>query len=140
MPVGDAAETGRHRVIRRVVCVRGAMPFRARVAPRFNYGTDPHTVSEAEFGVVFTSDSLTVGLSATVPVEHDGRDVTAAFKLAEGESAVFALDEVSGGAVPRGCSGQEAEELGTPQSLSGVAGSRRPGIAAGGGRSCTAPR
>ncbi len=112
MPVGDAAETGRHRVIRRVVCVRGAMPFRARVAPRFNYGTDPHTVSEAEFGVVFTSDSLTVGLSATVPVEHDGRDVTAAFKLAEGESAVFALDEVSGGAVPRGCSGQEAEELG----------------------------
>jgi GH15 family glucan-1,4-alpha-glucosidase len=53
-----------------------------------------------------------VGLSATVPVEHDGRDVTAEFKLAEGESAVFALDEVSGGAVPHGCSRQEAEELG----------------------------
>jgi GH15 family glucan-1,4-alpha-glucosidase len=47
-----------------------------------------------------------------VPVEHDGRDVTAEFRLAEGESAVFALDEVSGGAVPRGCSGEEAQELG----------------------------
>ena len=112
MPVGGAAETGRHRLIRRVVCVRGVMPFRARIAPRFGYGTDPHTLTEAETGVVFTSASLTVGLSATVPVEHDGRDVTAEFKLAEGESAVFALDEVSGGAVPRGCSPEEAKELG----------------------------
>ena len=112
MPVGGAAETRRHRLIRRVVCVRGALPFRARIAPRFGYGTDPHTLTETEAGVVFTSDSLTVGLSATVPVEHDGRDATAEFKLAEGESAVFALDEGSGGAVPRGCSREEAEELG----------------------------
>jgi GH15 family glucan-1,4-alpha-glucosidase len=112
MPVGGAAEVQRHRLIRRVVCVRGAMPFRARIAPRFGYGTDPHTLTETDSGVVFTSDSLTVGLSATVPVEHDGRDVTAEFKLAEGESAVFALDEVSGGGVPRGCSREEAAELG----------------------------
>jgi GH15 family glucan-1,4-alpha-glucosidase len=112
MPVGGPAEARRNRLIRRVVCVRGAMPFRARIAPRFGYGTDPHTLTETEAGVVFTSDSLTVGLSVTVPVEHDGRDVTAEFKLAEGESAVFALDEVSGGAEPCGCSGEEAEELG----------------------------
>ena len=112
MPVGGAAETQRHRLIRRVVCVRGAMPFRARIAPRFGYGTDPHTLTETEAGVVFTAASLTVGVSATVPVEHDGRDVRAGFQLAEGESAVFALDEVSGGAVPRGCSGEEAQELG----------------------------
>ncbi len=111
MPVGGAAETRRHRLIRRVVCVRGAMPFRARIAPRFGYGTDPHTLTETEAGVVFTAASLTVGVSATVPVEHDGRDVRAGFQLAEGESAVFALDEVSGGAVPRPCSGEEAEEL-----------------------------
>jgi hypothetical protein len=98
MPVSGAAETRRHRLIRWAVCVRGAMPFRARIAPRFGYGTYPHTLTEADTGVVF---SLTVGLSATVPVDHDGRDVTAEFKLAEGESVVFALDEVSGGAVPR---------------------------------------
>jgi GH15 family glucan-1,4-alpha-glucosidase len=112
MPVGGAADTRRHRLIRRVVCVRGAMPFRARIAPRFGYGMDPHTLTETDAGLAFTSESLTVGLSVTVPVEHDGRDVTAEFKLAEGESAVFALDEVSGGAVPRGCSLEEAEELG----------------------------
>jgi len=110
MPAGGAAET-RHRLIRRVLCVRGIMPFRALVAPRFGYGTDPHTLTETEAGVVFTAPGLTVGLSATVPVGHDGRDVTAQFKLAEGASAVFALDEVSGGAVPRPCSGEEAEKL-----------------------------
>jgi GH15 family glucan-1,4-alpha-glucosidase len=33
MPVSGAAETRRHRLIRRAVCVRGAMPFRARIAP-----------------------------------------------------------------------------------------------------------
>jgi GH15 family glucan-1,4-alpha-glucosidase len=141
MPVGGAGDPQRHRLIRRVLCVRGAMPFRALVSPRFGYGTDPHTVTETEAGVVvFTSDSLTVGLSATVPVEHDDRDVTAEFKLAEGQSAVFALDEVSGGAVPRACSGQEAKELGTPPSLSGGTGCRRRATGAGGGRWYTAQR
>ena len=110
MPVG-AAGVRPHRLIRRVLCVRGTMPFRAKVAPRFGYGMDPHTLTEVEGGVVFTAPSLTVGLTATVPVEHDDRDVTAEFKLAEGESAVFALDEVGGGAMPRACSFEEAEEL-----------------------------
>ena len=111
MPVGGADEQRRHQLIRRVLCVRGAMPFRAKVSPRFGYGTDPHALTEVAAGVVFTASSLTVGLTATVPVKHDDRDVTAEFKLAEGESAVFALDALGSGAAPRPCSGGEAEEL-----------------------------
>jgi GH15 family glucan-1,4-alpha-glucosidase len=111
MPVGGAAETRRHRLIRRVLCVRGTMPFRAQVAPQFGYGTDPHTLTEVEAGVVFTAPGLTVGLTATVPVEHNGRDVTAEFNLAEGESAVFALDEAGSSAKPIACSGEDAEKL-----------------------------
>ncbi len=111
MPVGGAGEAQRHRLIRRVLCVRGTMPFRAQVSPRFDYGMQPHTLTEVEAGVVFTASSSVVGLTATVPFEHDGRDVTAEFKLAEGESAVFALDEAGSDAVPRQCSGEEAEEL-----------------------------
>jgi hypothetical protein len=61
--------------------------------------------------VVFTASSSTVGLTATVPFKHDGRDVTAEFKLAEGESAMFAMDEADSDMVPRACSGEEAEEL-----------------------------
>jgi GH15 family glucan-1,4-alpha-glucosidase len=110
MPVGGAAEA-RRRLIRRVLCVRGTMPFRAQVSPRFGYGMDPHTLTEVEAGVVFAASSLTVGLTATVPFEHDGRDVTAEFKLAEGQSAVFVLDDVGSGGVPRACSGAEAVEL-----------------------------
>jgi GH15 family glucan-1,4-alpha-glucosidase len=111
MPVGGAAELQRHRLIRRVLCVRGTIPFRARVSPRFGYGMHPHAITEVEAGTVFTASSLTLGLTATVPVEHDDRDVTAEFKLAEGESAVFAMDEVGNDAVPRACSGEEAKEL-----------------------------
>ena len=37
MPVnGGAVEAERHRLIRRVVCVRGSIPFRTRVAPRLS--------------------------------------------------------------------------------------------------------
>jgi hypothetical protein len=140
MPVAGAAEERRHRLIRRVLCVRGTMPFRAQVAPRFGYGTDPHTLTEVEAGVVFTAPGLTVGLTATVPVEHDDRDVTAEFNLAEGESAVFALDEAGSGAKPIACSGEEAEEL-----LAATAAFWRSWLSAsryrtGGGRWCTARR
>jgi GH15 family glucan-1,4-alpha-glucosidase len=111
MPVGGAAEARRHRLIRRVLCVRGTMPFRARVSPRFGYGMEPHVLTEVESGAVFTASSLAIALTATVPVEHDDRDVTAEFKLAEGESAVFAMDEVGSGAEPIACSGEKAQEL-----------------------------
>jgi GH15 family glucan-1,4-alpha-glucosidase len=111
MPIADAAEPDRHRVIRRVACVRGVMPFRALIAPRLGYGTQTHELNEVEHGVVFAAPGWSVGLTATMPVTHDGRDVTAEFKLAEGESAVFALEEVGGGSAPGTCSGAEASKL-----------------------------
>ncbi|QKW30634.1 glycoside hydrolase family 15 protein [Streptomyces seoulensis] len=112
MPVTDAGagEAERHRLIRRVVCVRGALPFRARVAPRFHYGADPHTVRAEGRLVLFESASLSLALTATVPLEADGADVTAEFKLSEGESAVFALDQVGGDVAPRRCACAEADE------------------------------
>jgi GH15 family glucan-1,4-alpha-glucosidase len=112
MPVGQALGPQRHRLIRRVLCVRGTMPFRARIAPRFDYGREPHALTETQAGLEFTGRNLTVSLTATVPLAHDNRDVTADFMLTEGESAVFALDEASFGAAPSPCSPDEAKELG----------------------------
>ncbi|ARP68722.1 glycosyl hydrolase family 15 [Streptomyces pluripotens] len=111
MPVTgeDSAEVGRHRLIRRVVCVRGTVPFRALVAPRFGYGLDPHTVGTADGVVLFESADRSLALTSTVSVECDDRDVRADFKLAEGETAVFALDQVDGDIAPRGCARAEAE-------------------------------
>ncbi|MDQ0758407.1 glycoside hydrolase family 15 protein [Streptomyces canus] len=111
MPVdGDPVETERHRLIRRVVCVRGSIPFRTRVAPRFDYGAQPHTLRMVGDVAVFESPKLSLGLTATVPLETEGPDVCADFKLSEGESAVFALDQVGGEVTPRRCARTEAEE------------------------------
>ncbi|MCZ0997986.1 glycoside hydrolase family 15 protein [Streptomyces mirabilis] len=110
MPVvDDSREADRHRLIRRVVCVRGALPFRARVAPRFEYGTAPHTVHAEAGQAVFASASLRLALTSTVPIEVDGPDVWALFKLHEGEAAVFTIDKIGGDVAPRFCAVAEAE-------------------------------
>ncbi|MER7922469.1 glycoside hydrolase family 15 protein [Streptomyces sp. NPDC096057] len=111
MPVtGEADESARHRLIRRVVCVRGSVPFRTRVAPRFDYGASPHTARMVAGVALFESADKSLALTATVPLECDDVDVWADFKLDEGESEVFALDQVDGEVTSRPCARQEAED------------------------------
>jgi GH15 family glucan-1,4-alpha-glucosidase len=98
-------------LIRRVIGVRGELPFRARVAPRFGYGSLPHTLRVEDGRAVFESDSLTLSLSVTVPFERDGDDVWSSFRLRQGDSVVFALDRAGGAAPPRSCVTEEAEEM-----------------------------
>ncbi|MET7857476.1 glycoside hydrolase family 15 protein [Streptomyces sp. NPDC005318] len=109
--VDDSREADRHRLIRRVLCVRGSMPFTARVAPRFDYGRCAHTVSKQQGQTVFDSPELSLALTSSVPVDIDGPDATASFTLDEGKSAVFALDRIGDGVEPRGCAILEAEAL-----------------------------
>ncbi|WP_229703068.1 glycoside hydrolase family 15 protein [Streptomyces albiflavescens] len=110
MPVvDDSREADRHRLIRRVVCVRGTLPFRARIAPRFEYGTVPHTVHTQPGQAVFATPRLKLALTSTVPFEVTAGDVWSLFKLHEGESAVFTIDRVGGDVAPRFCAVAEAE-------------------------------
>ncbi|MFD0275362.1 glycoside hydrolase family 15 protein [Kitasatospora sp. NPDC127111] len=110
MPVVDESrEADRHRLIRRVVCARGTLPFRAAVAPRFGYGAERHTLRLDGGHAEFRAPSLALALTSTVPLEADGVDVRAHFKLLEGESAVFALDVASAGVRPRACPRAEAQ-------------------------------
>jgi GH15 family glucan-1,4-alpha-glucosidase len=111
MPLGESGQADRHRLIRRVVCVRGSMPFRARVAPRFGYGLTPHTAHPRDGLVVFGSAELSLALAATVPMECDGADTWTSFTLGEGESAVFALERIEDDLAPRRCSNAHAEAL-----------------------------
>ncbi|MFF3066926.1 glycoside hydrolase family 15 protein [Kitasatospora sp. NPDC057936] len=111
MPVVDESpETARHRLIRRVICVRGVLPFTARIAPRFGYGAEKHTVHLDGHEAVFRSPSLTLALTATAPLESDGLDVWSHFKLLEGESVVFALDRIGDEVPTRSCACAEAQE------------------------------
>lgn len=140
MPVlDDSREADRHRLIRRVVCVRGSLPFRARVAPRFEYGAQPHTVHVQHGQAVFESPSLTLALTSSVPLEVAGQDVWSLFKLHEGESAVFALDRVGGDVAPASARCPRRSSSSTPPSGTGGGGCPGRGTAVVGGRWCSAP-
>ncbi|HJQ29223.1 MAG TPA: glycoside hydrolase family 15 protein [Rubrobacter sp.] len=100
MPVG---ERGRrlHCLIRRVVCVRGRMPFRLEVEPRFDYGRSQHETHLHEHGAVFASTGLSVALGSPLPLERSERGVRARFALRAGESTTFELAPVGDGELPR---------------------------------------
>ncbi|MEO3872117.1 glycoside hydrolase family 15 protein [Nonomuraea sp. B12E4] len=111
MPIPeDPREADRHRLIRRVSCVRGKLPFRIRVSPRFDYARQSHSLTREGALTLFESPSLSLALSASVPMETDGRDAWARFELQEGEHAVFSLDKTCPGLETRGCPIEEAEQ------------------------------
>ncbi|HEU5485287.1 MAG TPA: trehalase-like domain-containing protein, partial [Microlunatus sp.] len=63
MPVTSGKQaTENHRIVRLLRCVRGRMEFDLDIAPRFDYGRQPHKVNVSENGVVFESNGSSVTL------------------------------------------------------------------------------
>jgi pentatricopeptide repeat protein len=65
MPVSTSTvASSRHRIVRMVRCVRGQMTFAIDMAPRFDYGREPHEVELTDDGAVFQGahHALTVNL------------------------------------------------------------------------------
>jgi pentatricopeptide repeat protein len=56
MPLVGTTATDNHRLMRMLRCVRGRMTFEFDLAPRFDYGRQPHTAVATENGAVFESD------------------------------------------------------------------------------------
>jgi GH15 family glucan-1,4-alpha-glucosidase len=111
MPIPrDGDERHRHRLIRRVMCVRGEMRFRLEIRPRFNYARDEHTVERSEHGIVFRSTSLSLALQSPVPLHADQRDGYAEFALRAGETVTFVLERVDSDYAPRPYSEEETRE------------------------------
>jgi GH15 family glucan-1,4-alpha-glucosidase len=95
MPIHESpGSVSRHRLVRRVVGVRGELTFRVEVEPRFDYGRDPHDVVFHENGVVFRSAGLTMALETPAPLTLRGDGVTCEITLAAGESVTFVLERV----------------------------------------------
>jgi GH15 family glucan-1,4-alpha-glucosidase len=96
---GEAAH--RHRMIRRVLAVRGQMRFVVDVAPRFDYARARHEVALTPHGALFRSPELELTLSTRYPLEVvDGGDVRARIELWAGDTATFVLDRVEHGEQP----------------------------------------
>ena len=112
MPIQPpGAPVHRHRLIRRVLGVRGEMRFRVEVEPRFNYGRDVHELFFHESGVLFRSPELCLALETATPLrQHGEADVHAEFTLLAGESATFVLEQVPESYVPRKYSEDETRE------------------------------
>jgi GH15 family glucan-1,4-alpha-glucosidase len=111
MPIARTrAERHRHRLIRRVVAVRGSVRFRVELQPRFNYGRDPHETLQHEHGVVFDSPDLCLALQATTPIACDDLGVHGEFTLHAGESVTFVLEQVERSYVPRRYEEEETRE------------------------------
>ena len=75
MPLTGRAPATSHRLVRMLRCVRGQMSFEVEIAPRFDYGREPHTTHVTEEGVVFEGGR---GTSMTVDLVRDPDDARAA--------------------------------------------------------------
>ena len=105
MPIHSGQAAHRHRLVRRILGVRGEMRFLLEVEPRFNYARDEHEVVFHEKGAVFKSSSLCLALQTALPLEFTGTGVACEFTLRPGESATFVLEQVPETYIPRAYSG-----------------------------------
>src|SRR5918999_611274 len=92
LPIHHGAAEHRHRLIRRVLGVRGEMRFRVEVYPRFNYARDSHETVFHYNGVLFTSPSLTLALETAVPLDFHADGAYGEFTLLPGQTATFVLE------------------------------------------------
>ncbi len=111
MPIArDGEERHRHRLIRRVLCVRGEMRFRLDLQPRFDYGREAHTVDQHRHGVVFRSRGLCLALQTTTTIACDEDGAHSEFTLRAGETVTFVLESVDPDYVPRPYSEEETRD------------------------------
>jgi GH15 family glucan-1,4-alpha-glucosidase len=110
MPISPQGAAQRHRLVRRVVQVRGEIRFRVDVQPRFDYGRDPHEVEAYEHGVLLRSSRLVLAFQTARPLTTENGDVYGEFVLRAGESATFVLEQVQSGDIPRAYSEEETRE------------------------------
>jgi GH15 family glucan-1,4-alpha-glucosidase len=103
MPIeAVSTEMHRHRLMRRVVVVRGEMRFVIEVQPKFDYGRADHEVEMHPHGVLFRSPDLTLALEGAIArslgserrLERRDGGVRATFDLAAGASHTFVLERV----------------------------------------------
>jgi GH15 family glucan-1,4-alpha-glucosidase len=98
MPIlGRTAGDENSRLIRRVRVSRGEMEFTVVCEPAFDYACASHDTVPSAHGVIFRSGGLSLGLSTSVPLKPDGHGARATFRLREGESVIFVLQQVRSG-------------------------------------------
>ena len=111
MPISRPMDDEGYPLVRQLRVLRGTLAFRIECAPAFDYAREPARVRVGEFGAVFESSKLCLGLSTEIPLECAGEGAVAEFQLGEGESTSFCLQAAEPGAeAARPLSSDEANE------------------------------
>jgi GH15 family glucan-1,4-alpha-glucosidase len=106
MPISSSSTASpTHRLVRLLRCVRGQMTFAVDIAPRFDYGREPHRTHETADGLVFEGarTSMTVNLVKEPDDERLGRfsvddgDLHAEVTLAAGQTRGLLLETGTAG-------------------------------------------
>ena len=150
MPI-ESVDTGfhRHRLMRRVMVVRGDVTWEIEVQPRFDYGRADHEVEMHPHGVLFRSPVLTLALEGAIAhalgaqrrLERRDGGVHATFDLGAGESQTFVLERVADDHIARPYSGaRDRQVVRRHRASTGAGGSPGPATAAAGARPCSARR
>ncbi len=95
MPVAAPNGDNRPQIIRRVNVVRGRIHWKVECGPAFDYARDSHEVIVDRRGARFVSSELALQLCTAVPLTHTGKGVEVEFVLEEGETATFAVVNIS---------------------------------------------
>src|SRR3954466_5354409 len=114
MPVAKTpAETHTHRLVRRVLGIRGEVTLRVEVEPRFDYARVEHSTHVDEHGAVFDPPGELAGLAlhSKVPLERTERGVRAEFPVAANETVSFVLQTLEPGERPHYSEGQVREQF-----------------------------
>jgi GH15 family glucan-1,4-alpha-glucosidase len=107
MPVG-----GEQRLVRRVHCVRGQLPFHAVCQPAFNYARDSHVVELTPEGATFRAPNISLAFTTLLPLKKNDLEVCAAFTISEGETVSFVLAPLTASEATQPCpSESEMERL-----------------------------
>jgi GH15 family glucan-1,4-alpha-glucosidase len=101
MPVSGEEASDSHRIVRILACVRGQIDFTIDVAPRFDYGREPHVTHVTREGVTFEGgrtlmrvyvvDQGSRPTAATVTTDSDG-DVHARAVLRAGHARAIVVE------------------------------------------------
>ena len=94
MPVGlDKGAAGFRQLVRRVEVIRGSVAVAVDFCPAFNYARDPHQVKLIDGGAVFRSQSISLELNTSIPLElrEECGGVKAQLEIKQGERAIFVL-------------------------------------------------
>ncbi|MFC4909540.1 glycoside hydrolase family 15 protein [Actinomadura gamaensis] len=100
VPLGGAAATDRHSLVRVARVVRGSLPFAFACRPRFDYGRASHTLTRTgDRAMVLRGPGTDLHVQATAGavLRADGDDVTARFTLSAGQAVAVVLTSTAGG-------------------------------------------